>query len=258
MLNNIFSREFHNMHIIITLFNFIKIKIKTKNIKAYNNKIYVYTKDGIQKEVNINKIRGLSILINGSNNVVKIHEPYCFNNCKLLINGDNNLFESLSSIKSINNTTFNMQIKGDNRSIYIGKNCYIGKCLLINNKNNLSIKIDDDCMLSADIHIRTDDGHIICQKGTKNIINNGGNVTIGKHCWIGRNVFISKNVSLPENTIIGAGAIVTKSFNRPNIIIAGIPATIIKNNIEWYYNQQELEEKYNAQNLEVEIENKII
>ena len=250
MLNKIFNYKYKNKHIVITLLGFIRFKIKTKNIKAFNNAILLHCSDGSIKEVDINKINGLQISIKGSNNVVKIYEPYSFKDCKLNINGNNNIFECFETKNSINNTIFNMQIRGENRTISIGKNCYIGEALLINNKNNSSISIGDDCMLSADIHIRTDDGHIICKSGTKDIINSGGNVSIGKHTWISRGVFINKNVSIPQNTIIGAGAIITKSFSQSNTIIAGIPAKIVKRDVDWYYNQREMEEKFYENNQE--------
>lgn len=241
MLSRIFKYDYNNDHLVMTIFNFIKFKIKNTNL---SNKIFIIS-NGIEKQVNINKIKGLKIVIKGSNNIIKIHKPYNFNNSKLLICGDNNFFECYENKKMINNTTFNMQFNNKNRKIIIGKNTYIGEALLINNNSFSTISIGNNCMLSADIHIRTNDGHIICQKGTKNIINQGGNVIIGEHCWIGRKVFISKNVFIPDNTIIGAGSIVTKCFKDTNTVIAGVPAKVVKRDVDWYYNKKELDESEN-------------
>jgi len=44
-------------------------------------------------------------------------------------------------------------------------------------------------------------------------------INIGKNCWIGTNVIILPGVELGNNTIIGAGAIVNKSFKKGNVII---------------------------------------
>ena len=52
-------------------------------------------------------------------------------------------------------------------------------------------------------------------------------IIIGKGCWIGANSVILPDVELGDNTIVGAGSIVTKSFNG-NCIIAGNPAKVIK------------------------------
>lgn len=54
-------------------------------------------------------------------------------------------------------------------------------------------------------------------------------VVIGEKCWIGMNSVILPGVVLGDRTIVGAGAVVTKSFPEGNCIIGGIPAKIIKN-----------------------------
>ena len=46
-------------------------------------------------------------------------------------------------------------------------------------------------------------------------------------------VKILKNTKISDNSIIGAGAIVNKKFEEKNVIIAGVPAGIIKRNINW-------------------------
>ena len=53
-------------------------------------------------------------------------------------------------------------------------------------------------------------------------------VNIGEKCWIGMNVIILPGVTLGSHTVVGAGAIVTKSFTDGNCIIAGNPAKKIK------------------------------
>lgn len=52
-------------------------------------------------------------------------------------------------------------------------------------------------------------------------------IVIGKNCWIGCNVTILPGVAIGDDVIIGAGAVVTKSFPE-KVVIAGNPATIIK------------------------------
>jgi len=55
----------------------------------------------------------------------------------------------------------------------------------------------------------------------------GGKVIIGKNVWIGANVTILKDVNIGDNSIIGAGAVVTKDIPS-NVIVGGVPAKIIK------------------------------
>jgi acetyltransferase-like isoleucine patch superfamily enzyme len=58
-------------------------------------------------------------------------------------------------------------------------------------------------------------------------------IIIGKNSWIGAGVTILPGVELGEHTIVGANAVVTKSFTGSNQIIAGNPAKRIKQ-IETY------------------------
>ena len=60
-------------------------------------------------------------------------------------------------------------------------------------------------------------------------------VIIGNHCWIGSRVEMCKNAILPNNTIVGACSLVSKKFINEYTIIAGNPAKIIKENVDWRY-----------------------
>jgi acetyltransferase-like isoleucine patch superfamily enzyme len=66
-----------------------------------------------------------------------------------------------------------------------------------------------------------------------NRINQAADVEVGNHVWIGYRVLINKGVVIPENTIIGTGAVVTKSFTEENTVIAGVPAKVVKRNVNW-------------------------
>jgi acetyltransferase-like isoleucine patch superfamily enzyme len=56
-----------------------------------------------------------------------------------------------------------------------------------------------------------------------------GPVVIEDNVWIGEGVSIMPGVRIGENSIIGANAVVTRSFG-PNSVIGGVPARLIKTN----------------------------
>jgi acetyltransferase-like isoleucine patch superfamily enzyme len=55
-----------------------------------------------------------------------------------------------------------------------------------------------------------------------------GPIVIGKHCWFGMGAVVLPGVILGDFTIVGAGAIVSKSFEEGYCVLAGNPARVIK------------------------------
>lgn len=54
-------------------------------------------------------------------------------------------------------------------------------------------------------------------------------IVIGDNCWIGAGAIILPGVNLGAHTIVGAGSIVTKSFPGSDQVVAGNPASFVKN-----------------------------
>ena len=57
-------------------------------------------------------------------------------------------------------------------------------------------------------------------------------ITIGNHVWIGTNVTVLKGVTIGDGAVIAAGSVVTKDI-APKTLAGGIPAKMIKENVEW-------------------------
>lgn len=53
-------------------------------------------------------------------------------------------------------------------------------------------------------------------------------IEIGDNCWLATNAVILPGVKLGNHVIVGAGAVVTKSFEDDDILIGGNPAKMIK------------------------------
>lgn len=63
---------------------------------------------------------------------------------------------------------------------------------------------------------------------SKGFVKTRGRSQIGNHVWLGANAVILQGVKIGNNSVIGAGAIVTKDVPN-NEIWGGIPARFIKN-----------------------------
>ena len=70
------------------------------------------------------------------------------------------------------------------------------------------------------------------KKINPNIFEKPKNIFIGNNCWIGMGAIILPGVVLGDSVIVGANAVVTKSFKESNIVIAGVPANKISDSLK--------------------------
>lgn len=210
----------------------IKSKFKKYKLNGKNNKIYIL-KNGIKKECKY-IIPGLKIFINGDDNEIFIETPIKFQSCMIVINHSGKKIHIENTPYEINNMYIEMVQPCTDQMIHLNKNISINGASFYIYGNNAKLEIGEDCMFSTDVVIMTGDGHKIADKNTGEVINNEQNeVQLGKHVWIGRRATICKGVVIPSNSVVGTNALVTKKFDKENIIIAGTPAKIIKQDIIW-------------------------
>ena len=80
--------------------------------------------------------------------------------------------------------------------------------------------------LHSDDHGFGDPSESIRNQGTT-----GLPVTIGARCWIGSNILVLGGADIGDYSVIGAGAVVTKSFLSGSAI-AGNPARLLRNRLD--------------------------
>ena len=54
-------------------------------------------------------------------------------------------------------------------------------------------------------------------------------IEIGQDSWLGAHAVIMPGITLPKGTVVGSNAVVTRSPEQENSILAGVPAKEIKN-----------------------------
>lgn len=197
------------------------------------------------------KDRKIFLNCTGENNSVFIH-PQVEIKGKLIIkitgNGNNVYID-----RGCNVIGYSINLKGSNNNISIGirsrlngliscksdgNTVKIGRfCTLVGVRIEVeygqSVEIEDDCIFSRNVSIRTGDSHAIVSMVTKERLNMPKSIKIGKHCWLGFGVNVGKGVELQGNTIVGACSYVAKTINEGNCIIAGSPAKIVKRDTIW-------------------------
>lgn len=165
--------------------------------------------------------------ISGKNCVLEIGSMSKLYNCRLVVLGLGNKVKIGKQCRLYNTTIW---VEDNYSEIIIGDNCSMqgGMLAALEGKK---IIIGDHSMLSHSIEMRTGDSHGIFCSGQR--INHAKDIIIGEHVWLGANVTVLKGVSIPKGVIIGHSSVVTKSLNNANSIYAGVPAKLIKENIEW-------------------------
>ena len=108
-----------------------------------------------------------------------------------------------------------------------GNRVTFGKDVFINHSAILSasggIVFKDGVSVAPGVRIAT----INHDFNNRHTIYTYGKVVLKKNVWIGMNVTICPGVTIGENSVIAAGAVVTKDIPT-NVVAGGVPARIIK------------------------------
>ena len=126
---------------------------------------------------------------------------------------------------------------GKGTTVRVGKNavCTLGSdfhcnknCLISCDKE---INIGDDALLGWDVIIRDSDGHSVYEKGEKKVSEKP--VHIGNHVWIAARADILKGVVIEDHSIVACKSCVSSAFHESHVLIAGVPARIVKRDMDW-------------------------
>lgn len=204
-----------------------KRKYHIVKYKGQGNRLLVHFEDG-KVLVNPKFVADIRVKFEGNNSLIEVFEPYSLDGSRFALRNNDHFVIK----KSRGNISV---IGGESAKLFIDENCTLQNTkIFMNDEKGVSVKIGKDCMFSYDIAIWASDTHQILDNKSNEIINfSSSGIEIGNHVWCGTRCVILKDVKISDNTVVGAGSIVTSKFDRGNIIIAGNPAHIIKNNIIW-------------------------
>lgn len=105
--------------------------------------------------------------------------------------------------------------------VTFGKNVFINHSAIFSASGG--IDIEDDVMLAPGVKIAT----INHDFNDRHRIYTYGKVVIKRNAWIGMGATICPGVTIGENSVVAAGAVVTKDV-ADNTVVAGVPARPIK------------------------------
>ena len=153
------------------------------------------------------------------------HGRYCREG-KIKIIKRNGYISIGKKVKTYPNVKFSVCGTKENKAeLIIGNNVAIGDRTEIHTGSK--IFIGNHTLISWDCCIIDRDYHKI--SGSEEIIKP---IEIGENVWIGCRSLIMKGVKIGNGAVIAAGSVVTKDVPE-KALVAGNPAKIIKENVEW-------------------------
>lgn len=168
---------------------------------------------------NIVTFNGYTVCYSFSNSIIEFKKG----NIKTLINSD-----FVSNMVGLYQRTIIVARCGGR--ISIGSGCAISGATIYAIH---SIEIGDDVLIGGNCKIIDNDFHPLhADKRNPEKLEDVKRkpIIIGDGCFIGANSIILKGTTLGKNCVVGAGSVVSGVF-PDNVIIAGNPAKIIKDNI---------------------------
>jgi len=197
-------------------------KSYSKSIKGKNNILKINTSA---------RLNNCKIDIVGNANQITIEAESLLNNLVIFVRGNQNKITISKEVKF--NHSGELWIEDEHCELFIGKNSTFEETHIAVTEPNSKITIGVDCMFANDIDIRTGDSHSIIDTRSNERINHAKDVTIADHVWVGAHTSILKGSSLAKNSIVATRSVITKHFKEEGVVIAGIPAKVIRHDINW-------------------------
>ena len=183
-------------------------------------------------------MRRCKVQINGVGNQILIGKKCFLSNCKITISGNNNKIILDDTIYA-DKCTF--CIEDDSNIISIGSDTRIfGPCEFAAMEGT-QIKLGQGCLISSITVFRTGDSHSILDL-SGNRINASKDISLGDRVWVGQRASILKGSVISKDSIVSFGAIVTKEFDTPNVILGGVPAKLLKDGVSWCAQRLKIDE----------------
>ena len=127
------------------------------------------------------------------------------------------------------------------RHVHLGSGVYANFNLTL--VDDTHIYIGDGTLIAPNVVIATA-GHPVLPALRAKALQFNMPVHIGKNCWLGAGVIVLPGVTIGDNTVVGAGAVVTKDLPA-NVVAVGNPARVLRtigeHDREYYYKDRKID-----------------
>ncbi len=176
------------------------------------------------------RLSNVELDIQGEGNRILVGEGSELSKVVFHIRGSDNLIQIGRNCRFTRGGS--LWVEDEKCELHIGQGTTMVDVHIAVTEPNSKVVIGEECMFANDIDIRTGDSHSILEAATGERINFAENVTIGRHVWVASHAIILKGVEIGDESVVAAGAIVTKSCEAGSLL-AGNPAKVIRSGILW-------------------------
>jgi acetyltransferase-like isoleucine patch superfamily enzyme len=174
------------------------------------------------------QVRSLTVVIRGDGNQVWIGPSY-LDGVGATISGNDNTIAIEGGCMLL---SLGLVCEDDANSISIGASTQIHGSTELAAIEGTRLTVGEGCLFSGGISFRTGDSHSLTDREGRRI-NPSQDITIGDHVWIGMKATFLKGASVAGSSVVGACSVVSGRFDRPNCVIAGNPARVLQEGIDW-------------------------
>lgn len=178
-------------------------------------------------------LKHVRIRFQGSGNTVRIGDYSQLKNVEVYIHGNNNVVQ-IGGWCHLLGTEFCAEDDGNRISIGSGTKI-LGKTHFAAIEST-ALTVGENCLFSSDVHFRTGDSHAVLDMAGRRI-NPSRDITLGDHVWVGTKTTFLKGAQVGRDSIVGACAVVTGAHPETNCVLAGVPAKVVKRDVNWDVNR---------------------
>lgn len=188
---------------------------------------------------------GFDLQITGNNNKIYLKSFEGSGKVKIVMPTENNTFEFGTNnivIRNLNVLVTNApRCKTENIFIKIGNNNrFQGNVTILSptgtkseNENKGRVIIGNYNLFAEGIFFHGRQDHLLYDIKTKERINNEASIVLENNIWVGSLVHFLPKAYVSTDSVIGMNSLVNKEFRQNNVLLAGSPAKIKKQNIAW-------------------------
>lgn len=161
-------------------------------------------------------------------NLVRIHLPFEGGRMNVDFHGCDGLVEIGPSVRG----SCDVSLWDDGCRVSVGAHTSLAHCQMT--VTGSGIEVGPNCMFADHVLFYAGDAHTLIDRASGAV--KGARplpITIGRHCWLGRECVFTKGAGVPDDTVVGIRAVVTKRFSDPYTALAGCPARVVTRDITW-------------------------